>query len=429
MNALRKHRRRWLIAVGVLALLLAVLFTQAGLRLLVMIATSASQGRLAVDGVEGAIPGPVTFLGVRLHLATASVEIDRVTLSALPSVSLDGHWRLSPIVADSVAVDLHPNETAQPDDTVTRLVHLDLERLHIGKLTVSRAGEPLIDLRRLAAHVAMTQRELALPEVAATTDRVRLAGSARWRPDDPRLHAQLAWWGRAGALGRVGGRLHSALGYTDIALDTPVVLRAGAWGHLDNALIRVHGRAGGGIHDLFGRWNPPAAVLQGTSRSRHGNASWQAGASTRGLDLRGVQIDAPQGRLAGGGRVGANGLIDLLLAGASGEPVPGRLVLRVRGASVPRSALAWSGALGFLRAAGRLWPVASQQLLLNRGAAELAAHVSADFDTLATRVHWNPAAGALLGGLKAGGAVLTGDWETVAEVLTTLHRAPGEAEP
>jgi translocation and assembly module TamB len=174
------RRRRWLRWLG-LALLLVVLLcglalgwllgTGAGLRFALARAISATDGALSVQGVQGRLIGPLDLRGVRyrdgkgLDVRIASTHVD---LAFWPLLGKRLH--VLDLTADGITVALPPSTPRQPPGegrfNLQPPLDMQLDRVHIGAVQITRAGQPVFASSQLDLAGSWTRQGLALRQLA-----------------------------------------------------------------------------------------------------------------------------------------------------------------------------------------------------------------------------------------------------------------------
>lgn len=204
------RRRRWLRWLG-LALLLVVLLcglalgwllgTGAGLRFALARAISATDGALSVQQLQGRLIGPLDLRDLRyrdgkgLEVRIASAHLD---LAFWPLLGKRLH--VLDLTADGIDVALPPSTPRQPPNegrfNLKPPLDMQLDRVHIGALQVTRAGQPVFASRQLdlAGHwtaqgLALRQLRLRAPDGSADLSGELVTG-AGYRGDG---RAAFAW--------------------------------------------------------------------------------------------------------------------------------------------------------------------------------------------------------------------------------------------
>jgi len=186
-------RRRWLRWTGysvlAIVLLLAIalgwlLATSSGLRFVLARAASATNGALSVQNAHGRLAGPLDLVGVRyndgkgtdIRLATAHLDLRLWPL-------LHKHLHVLDLQADGVEVDL-PASSDKPEPESSGIdlrppLDIQLDRVHVGKLAIRQAGQPLFASNRLDLAGSWTNAGLSLSklELDAPDGQAQLDGS------------------------------------------------------------------------------------------------------------------------------------------------------------------------------------------------------------------------------------------------------------
>jgi translocation and assembly module TamB len=335
-----------LVLILALAMLAAgwLLGTGSGLRFVLARVQAASAGALQVQQAQGRLIGPLNLMGVRYddgHATVATVAKLQLDLRFWPL--LVGRVHVLALDADGVELSL-PNPAPNADSASGTLslrppVDLVVDRVRVGTLKISRAGEPLFASNRLEMAGSWTRQGIELHQLAlqAPDGHVDLAGKLV-------LGQTYQGDGKAGFAWKVGDteyagslRAHGdgKLAHLDLRLSAPAVAQLQvdldqgsdlAWtARLDaprfdprtllgggsiKALalaVRGHGDRYGGTLDGTLDLNDYQLLLQPLrAQFSHDYAT---------LNLQQISLGSPQAK----GRVEVNGTVQLAASPLSGE--------------------------------------------------------------------------------------------------------------
>jgi translocation and assembly module TamB len=178
------------IALGVLVLA-SVLFaawllaSQAGARFALARAVGATDGRLAVEHIEGRLAGPLILTGLRWKDAAAGVDakVARVALDLAPAELLARRVHVTALEVDGVDVALgtvppRPEEPAG-EFSLSAPIDIVLDRMALTGARISKDGEPVFALERLDLAGAWTRAGAVVKTLSMTAPdgEVQLAGT------------------------------------------------------------------------------------------------------------------------------------------------------------------------------------------------------------------------------------------------------------
>ncbi|MGP1667832.1 MAG: translocation/assembly module TamB domain-containing protein, partial [Rhodanobacter sp.] len=181
-NAGPTNGMKWLKRVGLALLVLLLLLvaaggwllgTGAGLRFTLAQLQSATHGALQVQQASGRLAGPLDLTGIHYddgNGTVASVAKLHLDLRIWPLLAKRVHVVALDLDGVEVALPTAPVDTAVDDGSAFSLrppVELILDQIHVGKVRLSRAGEPLfgsdsLDLAGSWTNQGITLRQLAL---------------------------------------------------------------------------------------------------------------------------------------------------------------------------------------------------------------------------------------------------------------------------
>ncbi|MBN8727314.1 MAG: translocation/assembly module TamB domain-containing protein [Xanthomonadales bacterium] len=178
------------IVLGVLVLAIALFVawligSQAGARFALARAVGATDGRLAVERIEGRLAGPLTLTGVRWKDAEAGVDakVARVALDLAPSELLARRVHVTALDVDGVDVALstvppRPEEPAG-EFSLSAPIDIVLDRLALSGARITKDGEPVFALDRLDLGGAWTRAGAVVKTLSMTAPdgEVQLAGT------------------------------------------------------------------------------------------------------------------------------------------------------------------------------------------------------------------------------------------------------------
>ena len=235
-------RRRWprRLAAGlllVLALLLGaagwLLGTASGLRFALARAQAFTHGALSVQHADGRLIGPLQLAGVRYddgHGTVVTVAQARLDLRAWPLLAKRVHVLALDLEGVDVALPAAAADASPGGGVSLRPpVALILDRVHVGALRVTRAGQPLFASDRLDLAGRWTDRGIALNrlELQAPDGHAALAGElAVGRLAAGNGNADFAWkLGDTQLAGSLAARSDGSLAHFDLQLTAPTPAR------------------------------------------------------------------------------------------------------------------------------------------------------------------------------------------------------------
>jgi len=296
---------KWLkrIAIGFAALLLIVaallwwlLGTGAGLRFALARAQAATDGALHVQQATGRLIGPLQLAGVHYDDGKGTVvDVAQARLDLRFWSLLAKRVHVAALDVDGVAVALPPptkNESESSGGFSLRPpVALILDRVHVGTVKVTQAGQTLFASDRLDLAGSWTNRGIALRQLAlrASDGRVDLAGQlALGRQYRGKGTAQFAWkLGDTDYAGKLDARGDGKQAHLDIALTAPAPL------HLQLAMSQRGDLAWSGTLDAP-RFDPAPLLgsdaLKALAISLKGHGDRYGGTLDGRLDLDDYQV-------------------------------------------------------------------------------------------------------------------------------------------
>jgi translocation and assembly module TamB len=237
--AVKTPRRRWLrwLAGVVLALLVVLvatgawlLNTSSGLRFALARAQSLTHGALSVQSAEGRLLGPLDLAGVRYRDGAgldARIARAHLDLRAWPLLSKQLH--VLDLNVDGVSVALPPPSPTpdNSDSTVSLKPPLDLllDRVHIGAVSITQAGQPVFASNSLdlagswtADGIELRQLDLRAPDGHAALGG-KLAVGKHYRGDGS---ASFAWKvGGTDYAGSLTAHSDGTRAHVDLKFDQP----------------------------------------------------------------------------------------------------------------------------------------------------------------------------------------------------------------
>jgi translocation and assembly module TamB len=227
------------IAIGFAALLLVLLAamwwllgTASGLRFALARAQSATHGALHVQQAHGRLIGPLDLSGVRY-------DDGKGTVANIATLHLDMRfWPLLRKRAHVLALDVDGVDVAlpkpSPDETTSSFslkppIELLLDRVHIGSVKITQAGEPLFASNRLDLAGSWSNRGIELKQFALQAPdghaelNGRLAVGTRYQGNGK---AAFAWKvGDTDYAGSLAARSDGKLAHLDLDLGAPMLAR------------------------------------------------------------------------------------------------------------------------------------------------------------------------------------------------------------
>lgn len=209
-SSARPPRRHWLRWIGAVLLLLIVLVvttgawllgTSSGLRFALARAQSMTHGALQVRSAEGRLIGPLDLSGVRYRDGSGlDAQIARAHLDLRVWPLLSKQLHVLDLDVDGVNVALPPSSpTADKSDSTFSLkppLDLLLDRVHVGSVKISQAGQPVFASNKLdlagswtGNGIELRQLDLQAPDGHATLGG-KLAVGKNYRGDGS---ASFAW--------------------------------------------------------------------------------------------------------------------------------------------------------------------------------------------------------------------------------------------
>jgi translocation and assembly module TamB len=231
---------RWLIGGALLVIVLLIVLlgwllgTAPGLRFVLARAQSAAHGALHVQQARGRLIGPLDLSGVRY-------DDGKGTVANVATLHLDMRvWPLLRKRAHVLALDVDGVDVAlpkpSPDDTSSSgsfslkpPIELLLDRVHVGSVKVTQAGQPLFASNRLDlagswtnSGIELKQLALQAPDGHAELDG-RMAVGTSYQGDG---NATFAWKvGTTDYAGNLAARSDGKLAHLDLELKAPMVAR------------------------------------------------------------------------------------------------------------------------------------------------------------------------------------------------------------